>query len=163
HLDAPGRTDTHWSSSTSRRHGVLSRFDPAAPLPNDSPTGYPPVRAAADPCLSADLPVPPDVTATVRAVWLADLDPARVRPGPGVFVFVPGSLPDDVTGHWCVEAAGAGDVLRVVSFAEGETDEGLDLAQPIVVEGELVVIRHPARGEFPALVELQVRRARRAR
>jgi len=53
-------------------------------------------------------------------------------------------------------------VLRVVSFAKGETDEGLDVAQPIVVEGELVVIRHPARGEFPGVVELQVREARRA-
>jgi len=52
-------------------------------------------------------------------------------------------------------------VLRVVSFAKGETDEGLDVAQPIVVEGELVVIRHPAREEFPAVVELQVRDARR--
>jgi len=26
-------------------------------------------------------------------------------------------------------------------------DTGLDVAQPIVVEGELVVIRHPARGQ----------------
>jgi hypothetical protein len=43
----------------------------------------------------------------------------------------------------------------------GDTDEGLDVVQPIVVEGVLVVIRHPARGEFPAVVELQVRDARR--
>src|SRR5262245_566336 len=114
--------------------------------------------------LQADMPSPPTDAATVRAVWLADLDPATVRSGTvGMFVFVPGSRPDDVTGHWCVEAAGAGDVLRVVSFAEGETDEGLDIAAPIVVEGELVVIRHPARGEFPAVVELQVREARRVR
>ena len=35
--------------------------------------------------------------------------------------------------------------------------------QPIVVEGVLVVIRHPARGEFPAVIELQVREARRVR
>jgi len=34
---------------------------------------------------------------------------------------------------------------------------------PIVVEGELVVIRHPARGQFPAVVELQLREARRVR
>src|SRR5262249_971461 len=114
--------------------------------------------------LLADMPSPPTDAATVRAVWLADLDPATVRSGTvGMFVFVPGSRPDGVTGHWCVEAAGAGDVLRVVSFAEGETDEGLDIAAPIVVEGELVVIRHPARGEFPAVVELQVREARRVR
>ena len=80
-----------------------------------------------------------------------------------MFCFVPGSRPDDVTGHWCGEAAGPGDVLRVVSFAKGETDEGLDVASPIVVEGELAVIRHPARGEFPAVVEMQVREARRVR
>jgi len=54
-------------------------------------------------------------------------------------------------------------VLRVVSFAMAETDEGLEIAAPIVVEGELVVIRHPARGEFRAVVELQVREARRIR
>ena len=35
-----------------------------------------------------------------------------------------------------------------------EMDEDLDLVQPIVV------IRHPARGQFPAVVELQVREAR---
>jgi hypothetical protein len=50
-------------------------------------------------------------------------------------------------------------VLRAVSFARGETDESLDIAAPIVVEGELVVIRHPARGQFPAVGELQVREA----
>jgi len=54
-------------------------------------------------------------------------------------------------------------VLRTVHFARGETDEGLDVVQPIVVEGELLVIRHPARGQFPAVVELQVRGARRVR
>jgi hypothetical protein len=77
-------------------------------------------------------------------------------------VFVPGSRADDVTGHECVEATGADDVLRVVSFAKGETDEGLDVAAPTVVEGELVVIRHPARGQFPAVVETKVREARRS-
>jgi len=107
--------------------------------------------------LPADAPTPSAGSATVRAVWLADLDPATVRSGTvGRWVFVPDSRADDVTGCWCVEAAGAGDVLRVVSLAKGETDEGLDVAKPIVVEGELVVIRHPARGEFPAVVELQV-------
>src|SRR5262245_36303639 len=70
------------------------------------------------------------------------------------------SRPDDVTCHWCVEAAGAGDVLRVATFAKGETDEGLDIQSSVVVEGVLVVIRHPARGQFPAVVELQVREAR---
>jgi len=76
---------------------------------------------------------------------------------------VPGSRADDVTGHWCVEASGAGDVLRVVSFAVGETDEGLDVLVPIIVEAVLLVIRHPARGQFRAAVELQVREARRVR
>jgi hypothetical protein len=57
-------------------------------------------------------------------------------------------------------AAGAPGVLRTVQFARGETDEGLDVQSP-VVEGELVVNRHPARGEFSAVVELQVREARR--
>ena len=66
-----------------------------------------------------------------------------------MFCSVPGSRADDVTGRWCVEAIGAGDVLRVVSFAVGETDEGLDVAQPIVVEGVLVVIRHPGAGQVP--------------
>ena len=45
--------------------------------------------------------------------------------------------------------------------ALGEDDDGLDVAEPTVVEGELVVIRHLARGEFPAVVELQVREARK--
>jgi hypothetical protein len=62
-----------------------------------------------------------------------------------------------------IEAAGPPGVLRTVHFAAGETDEGLDVAAPIVVEGVLVVIRHPARGQFPAVVELQVREARRVR
>jgi len=62
-----------------------------------------------------------------------------------------------------VEAADPTGVLRVVSFTRGETDAGLDVAQPVVVEGELVVIRHPARGQFPAVVELQVREAKGVR
>src|SRR5262245_47390222 len=66
-----------------------------------------------------------------------------------MFCSVPGSRADDVTGHWCVVAAGAGDVLRVVSFAKGETDEGLDVLAPLVVEGVLRAIRHPARGAVP--------------
>ncbi|HKB38515.1 MAG TPA: hypothetical protein VKD72_18880 [Gemmataceae bacterium] len=112
--------------------------------------------------LALDVPPAPDA-ATVRAVWPADLDPARVQPGPGRFVFVPDSRADDVTGHWCVEAAGPPGVLRVVSFARGETDDGLDVVAPLVVEGEVVVIRHPPRGQFPAVTELQVREARRVR
>jgi len=110
--------------------------------------------------LPADVPRPIDATA-VRAVWLADLYPDRVHLGPGRFVFVPGSASDLVDGHVLIEAAGTPGVLRTVSFAKGETDEGLDVLAPIVVEGVLVVIRYPARGQFPAVVELQVREARR--
>ncbi|HKB37914.1 MAG TPA: hypothetical protein VKD72_15815 [Gemmataceae bacterium] len=111
--------------------------------------------------LSLDIPPLPSAD-TTQDRWLADLDPARVHPGPGIFVFVPGSAVDEIDGHFEIEAAGcAPGLLRTVSFARGETDEGLDVAQPIVVEGELVVIRHPARGQFRAVVELQVREARR--
>jgi hypothetical protein len=47
----------------------LRRADlPRQTLPDDPPTGYPPVRAAADPYLSTDLPAPPDGTATACAV-----------------------------------------------------------------------------------------------
>ena len=96
----------------------------------------------------------------MTAAWLADLDPATVKCGTvGRWVFVPGSRADHVTGSWQVETAGAGDVLRVVSFAAGESDEGLDVAEPIAVEGVLLLIRHPARGEFRAVVALQVRKA----
>jgi hypothetical protein len=76
---------------------------------------------------------------------------------------VPSSAVDVVDGRVLIEAAGPPSVLRTLSFAKGEDDEGLDVAQPIVVEGVLVVIRHPARGEFPTVVELQVREAWRVR
>ena len=52
-------------------------------------------------------------------------------------------------------------VSRTVQFAKGESDEGLDLVQPIVVEGELRVIRHKARDQFRGFVELRVVNARR--
>ena len=88
-------------------------------------------------------------SATSRAVWLAYLDPATVMSGTvGRWVFMPGSLADDIAGYWHVEAEGPPGCLRVVAFRPAEDDTGLDIAQPIVVEGELVVIRHPARGEF---------------
>jgi hypothetical protein len=107
----------------------------------------------------ADVPPLPDARA-VRAVWLADLDPDRVQPGPGRFIFVPGSRADDVAGYWQVEAEGPPGVLRVVAFHPTEDDEGLDVAQPIVVEGVLTVIRHPARAGFSEVVESLVRKAR---
>jgi hypothetical protein len=109
--------------------------------------------------------VPPPTSAdTSRAAWLADLDPDRVQPGPGRFIFVPDSPTEEVDGHIELEAAGwRPGLVRTVSFARGEDDEGLDVVQPIVVEGLLVVIRHPARGQFRAVVELQVREARRVR
>ena len=74
-----------------------------------------------------------------------------------------GSRADDVTGGWQVEAEGPPGCLRVVAFHPTEDNTGLDIVAPIVVEGELVVIRHPARGQFPAVVEVQVREARRGR
>ena len=49
----------------------------------------------------------------------------------------------------------------VVALEPGEDDEGLDVVAPQVVEGVLLVIRHPAPGEFAAVAELQVRDARR--
>jgi hypothetical protein len=70
---------------------------------------------------------------TIRAVWLADLHPDRVRAGTaGRFVFVPGSSADEIDGGVLVEDAGPPGVLRTVHFAAGETDEGLDGASPIV-------------------------------
>ena len=64
-------------------------------------------------------------------------------------------------GH--IDFQGTAGCLRTVQFVRGESGEGLDVAAPIIVEGILVVIRHPARGEFRAVVELQVREARRVR
>jgi len=55
---------------------------------------------------------------------------------------------------------GSGKPARL---AEGEGDEGLDVLAPQVVEGVLAVIRHPARGAFPAVAELQGRDAPRVR
>ena len=116
-------------------------------------------RAFTLPLPSADLPVPQVGTATA---WLDDLHSDRVQAGTvGRFVFVPGSRPDEVDGPVLVEAAGPPGVLRTVCFARGETDEGLDVAEPVVVEGVLRGIRHPARGQFRAVIELQVREAQR--
>jgi hypothetical protein len=39
----------------------------------------------------------------------------------------------------------------------------MDMTTPDKVKGVLVVIRHAARGQFRAVVELQVREARRVR
>ena len=104
----------------------------------------------------------PLAASTVRAVWLADLTPERVTSGTvGRFVFVPDSLVDEHDGCYGLEAAGPPGVSRTVQFAKGEPDEGLDLAQPIVVEGELRVIRHKPSGPFRGFVELRVTGARR--
>src|SRR5262249_20882252 len=113
--------------------------------------------------LALDIPPLPSAD-TTQARWLADLDPATLKSGTvSRWIFVPGSRPDDVTGAWQVEAAGPGDVLRTIQCARGESDAGLDVAESLIVEGELVVIRHPARGEFLAVVEVQVRQAQRVR
>jgi len=111
--------------------------------------------------LPADVPQLPGA-GTSRAVWLADLAPATVKSGTvGRWVFVPGSRADDVTGVWQDEAEGSPGCLRVVAFHPTEDDTGLDVAEPIVVEGELRVIRHKARGHFREFVELRVTGARR--
>ena len=70
------------------------------------------------------------------------------------------SYPDEVDGRVLVEGAGPTGVQRKVHFAAGETDEGLNVAQPIVVESVLTVTGHPARGGFRAVVGLRVREAR---
>jgi hypothetical protein len=62
----------------------------------------------------------------------------RVQPGPGRFVFVSPSAIDAVDGRVLDEAAGPLGVLRTVQFARGKTDEGLDVLQPIVIEGVLL-------------------------
>src|SRR5262245_35041902 len=89
------------------------------------------------------------IAAQLDSPSVARLDSDRVQPGPGRFVLVPGSATDEVDGCVLVAAAGPTGVLRTVQLATRETDEGLDLAQPIVIEGVLRVIRHPARGGFP--------------
>jgi hypothetical protein len=83
------------------------------------------------------------------AVSLAELTSFTVRSGThGRFVFIPESRPDELDGCVIVNAAGPPGVQRTVQFATGETDEGLDLVQPLVGEGQVWVIRHPAQGQF---------------
>ena len=53
-------------------------------------------------------------------------------------------------GYWQVEAAGPPGCLRVVAFHPAEDDQGLDIAAPIVVEGEVVVIRRCSTVTWPA-------------
>jgi len=114
--------------------------------------------------LLAEGPRPPADT-------VATLDLARLTPGRAALLagrpvrvsFVPDSRADDVLGVWAVEAAGPPGWLRIVTFAPGEGDEGLGVVAPQVVGGVLVLIRHPAPDEFPAVAELQVREARRVR
>src|SRR5262249_19918260 len=71
------------------------------------------------------------------------------------------------TGHRpAVQVVGLpGGVAGRLTPLPGSTDPGGRAAgpgrQPLVGEGVLTVIRHPARGEYPAGVELQVREARR--
>ena len=116
--------------------------------------------------LLADTPAPPVCADTVPTLELAGLTPERAAAlagEPGRFVFVAGSRPDDAAGSWQVEAEGPPGCLRIIAFDPAEDDEDLDVLAPQAVEGVLVVIRHPARGEFQAVTELQVRDARRVR
>ena len=63
---------------------------------------------------------------------------------------------DEHDGCYGLEGAGPPGVSRTVQFAKGESDDGLDLVQRIVVEGELRVIRHKPSGPFRGFVELRV-------
>ena len=100
----------------------------------------------------ADARAPPTRADTVPTLDLSALTPERTAllAGRPVRVsFVPDSLADDVLGVWAVEAAGTPGCLRIIAFDPGEDDEGLDVLAPQVVEGVLVLIRHPARGSSP--------------
>jgi hypothetical protein len=55
------------------------------------------------------------------------------------------------------------DVLRCVEFVTGESEDGLGVLAPVVVEGVLVVRHHPAWGQFSAVEEVLVQEARRVR
>jgi hypothetical protein len=111
--------------------------------------------------LFADLP-PPTPPELAQVVDLATVAPGGPQVGqPGRFVFTPGSKPDDDLGHWAVEAEGPGDAVRCIYFAPGEDDRGLWDAAPIIVEGTLVQLYHPARDGFVAVVELRLEGARR--
>ena len=55
------------------------------------------------------------------------------------------------------------DTGRDARRSKGLGDDGLDILAPVVVEGVLVVIHHPAWGEFPAVEEVLVREGRRVR
>src|SRR5262245_47939724 len=81
------------------------------------------------------------IAAQLDFTSVADLDSDRVQRGRGRFVFVLDGATDAVDGRVLVEAAGPPGVLRTVHFATGEMDEGLDIAQPIVVEGVLAAGR----------------------
>jgi hypothetical protein len=103
--------------------------------------------------LLTDAPAPPICADTVPTLELSRLTPESAAPligRPGRFAFVPGSRPGDVAGSGQVGAEGPPGCLRVVAFDPGEDDEGLDVLAPQVVEGVLVLIRHPARGAFPS-------------
>src|SRR5262249_17826320 len=74
--------------------------------------------------VSAGIPL---LTSPILAVSLTDLRLVHLSLGTaGRFVFVPDSLPDEVDGCVGVDAAGPPGVLLTISFARGETDEGLD-------------------------------------
>src|SRR5262249_47617216 len=82
----------------------------------------------------------------------------------GRFVFVPASHLGVYAGCVVMEAAGPAGVLRCVEFDPSEPEVIMDAParpSPIVVEGVLVVRRHPAQGGSPAVKEVLVREARR--
>ena len=67
-----------------------------------------------------------------------------------------------------VEAEDPPGCLRTVAFAAGSARDAalladLDAGRPVTVEGVLALLYHPARGEFPEVVELRLRDAVRVR
>src|SRR5262249_11745859 len=137
-----GRSGTASGIGTCRLRQTLGRRgcpaqegrDETVTSPRCDRSLHAPARSALFACTDV---LPPISPATVRAVWLADLTPEQVTsPRHGLFVFVPDSLVDEQDGCYGLEAAGPPGVSRTVQFARGETDEGLDLVQPYVVEGE---------------------------
>jgi len=99
--------------------------------------------------------------APVQTTDMTTLTPLTARPGPGRFVFLPGSRACRVSGRVGVEAAGPDGCLRCREFDPCEDEDGLDVLAPVLIEGVLVVRHHPAWGEFPAVGEVLVREARR--
>jgi hypothetical protein len=96
--------------------------------------------------LLADAPSPAPGE-MVHAHDFARLTPHSALVGRAVrVVFTPDSAMGELRGGPWVEAAGPPDgAVRTVAFAPGESEDGFDVAAPLVAEGRLAVLRTPAR------------------